>query len=114
MRPTQQTAIYPPADAIGLVRRAFGDPKPLAVEGIWQKPFDYDPAHLLRLAVLSPDASAEPEDLVDYALDFKYEQIQKDLFLHVLPFCLRAWHEDLRSPFGRYEAFVDFWKDTSS
>ena len=57
--------------------------------------------------MLSPDASAEPEDLVAYALDFKYEQIQKDLFLHVLPFCLRAWHEDLTSPFGRYEAFVD-------
>ena len=57
--------------------------------------------------MLSPDAAAEPDDLVAYALDFKYEQIQKDLFLHVLPFCLRAWHEDLTSPFGRYEAFVD-------
>ena len=107
VRPTQQTAVYPPADAIAAVRRAFGDPPPLAVEGVWQKPFDYDTAHLRRLAVLSPDASAEPEDLVAYALDFKYEQIQKDLFLHVLPFCLRAWHEDLASPFGRYEAFVD-------
>ena len=107
VRPTQQTAIVPPVDPIAAVRRAFGDPPPLAVEGVWQKPFDYDTAHLRRLAVLSPDASAEPEDLVAYALDFKYEQIQKDLFLHVLPFCLRAWHEDLTSPFGRYEAFVD-------
>ena len=107
VRPTQQTAIFPPADAIGLVRRAFGDPTPIAVDGIWQKPFDYDTGHLHRLAVLSPDAAAGPEDLVAYALDFKYEQIQKDLFLHVLPFCLRAWQEDLTSPFGRYEAFVD-------
>ena len=107
VRPTQQTAIFPPTDALALVRRAFGDPTPLASDGVWQKPFDYDTAHLHRLAVLSPDASAEPEDLVAYALDFKYEQIQKDLFLHVLPFCLRAWHEDLTSPFGRYEAFVD-------
>ena len=107
VRPTQQTAVFPPLDPIAAVRRAFGDPKPLAVEGVWQKPFDYDTAHLHRLAVLSPAASAEPEDLVAYALDFKYEQIQKDLFLHVLPFCLRAWHEDLTSPFGRYEAFVD-------
>jgi hypothetical protein len=107
VRPTQQTAIFPPTDAIALVRRAFGDPKPIAIDGIWQKPFDYDTAHLRRLAVLSPDAPAEPEDLIAYALDFKYEQIQKDLFLHVLPFCLRAWHEDLTSPFGRYEAFVD-------
>ena len=54
-----------------------------------------------------PSADAAPADLVAYALDFKYEQIQKDLFLHVLPFCLRAWHEDLTSPFGRYETFVD-------
>jgi hypothetical protein len=107
VRPTQQTAIYPPADAIARVRRAFGDPAPLAAEGVWQKPFDYDTAHLHRLAVLAPDAPAAPEDLVAYALDFKYEQIQKDLFLHVLPFCLRAWHEDLTSPFGRYETFVD-------
>jgi len=107
VRPTQQTAVFPPTDAIALVRRAFGDPTPLAIDGIWQKPFDYDTAHLHRLAVLSPDASAEPEDLVAYGLDFKYEQIQKDLFLHVLPFCLRAWHDDLTSPFGRYEAFVD-------
>jgi hypothetical protein len=107
VRPTQQTAIYPPADAIAAVRRAFGDPAPLAADGVWQKPFDYDTAHLRRLAVLSPDAAAEPEDLVAYALDFKYEQIQTDLFLHVLPFCLRAWRDDLVSPFGRYETFVD-------
>ena len=90
VRPTQQTAIFPPADPIAAVRRAFGDPTPLAAEGVWQKPFDYDTAHLRRLAVLAPDASAEPEDLVAYSLDFKYEQIQKDLFLHVLPFCLQA------------------------
>jgi hypothetical protein len=107
VRTTQETGVYPPADPIAAVRRAFGEPKPLASEGVWQKPFDYDIAHLHRLAVLSPDAAAEPEDLVAYSLDFKYEQIQKDLFLHVLPFCLRAWHEDLTSPFGRYEAFVD-------
>jgi hypothetical protein len=74
---------------------------------VWQKPFDYDIGHLHRLAALRPGTSAEPDDLVAYALDFKYERIQKDLFLHVLPFCLRAWHEDLRSPFGLYETFVD-------
>jgi hypothetical protein len=107
VRTTQQTAVVPPVDPIAAVRRALGDPRPLAPEGVWQKPFDYDTAHLHRLAVLPPDAAAAPEDLVAYALDFKYEQIQKDLFLHVLPFCLRAWQEDLVSPFGRYEAFVD-------
>ena len=104
---TQETQIVLPADPIAAVRRAFGDPRPLAVDAVWQKPFDYDTGHLQRLAVLAPEASAPPEDLVAYALDFKYEQIQRDLFLHALPFCLRAWHEDLASPFGRYEAFVD-------
>jgi len=105
--PTQETQIILPADPIAAVRRAFGDPKPLAADAVWQKPFDYDTGHLQRLAVLAPAAAAEPADLVAYALDFKYEQIQKDLFLHVLPFCLRAWQEDLASPFSRYEAFVD-------
>ena len=92
---------------IAVIRRAFGDPRPLAPDAVWQKPFDYDAAHLHRLAVLAPDAEADPSDLVAYALDFKYEQIQPDLFLHVLPFCLRAWHDDLTAPFGRYEGFVD-------
>jgi hypothetical protein len=101
------TTTNPAADSILAIRRAFGNPRPLAADDVWQKPFDYDSAHLHRLAVLEPDADAEPDDLVAYALDFKYEQIQKDLFLHVLPFCLRAWQEDLTSPFGRYETFVD-------
>src|SRR6476646_10035032 len=101
------TTTNPAADSILAIRRAFGNPKPLTDDDVWQKPFDYDTAHLHRLAVLEPDADAEPDDLVAYALDFKYEQIQKDLFLHVLPFCLRAWQEDLTSPFGRYETFVD-------
>jgi hypothetical protein len=104
---TEKTFVTLPADPIAAVRRALGDPTPLAPDAVWQKPFDYDTGHLHRLAVLPPSASAEPADLVAYALDFKYEQIQKDLFLHVLPFCLRAWHEDLKSPFGRYETFVD-------
>jgi hypothetical protein len=104
---TEKTLITVPLDPIEAVRRALGDPRPLAPEAVWQKPFDYDTGHLHRLAVLAPDAAAEPADLVAYALDFKYEQLQKDLFLHALPFCLRAWHDDLTSPFGRYEAFVD-------
>jgi len=94
-------------EPIAAIRRAFGDPRPLSGDAVWQKPFDYDNAHLQRLAALPPGGEGEPDDLVAYALDFKYEQIQKDLFLHVLPFCLRAWREDLTSPFGRYETFVD-------
>jgi len=97
----------PISPSLVAIRHAFGDPRPLSADAVWQKPFDYDAAHLHRLAELPPDAEADPADLVAYALDFKYEHIQKDLFLHVLPFCLRAWHEDLASPFGRYETFVD-------
>jgi len=93
--------------SIAAIRRVFGDPRPLPADDVWQKPFDYDAAHLHRLAELAPDGEADAADLVAYALDFKYEQIQKDLFMHVLPFCLRAWQEDLASPFGRYETFVD-------
>jgi hypothetical protein len=103
----QEETLTPVADPIALVRRALGDPQPVGADRVWQKPFDYDTTHLQRLAALPPGASAEPDDLVAYALDFKYERIQKDLFLHVLPFCLRAWYEDLSSPFGRYESFVD-------
>src|SRR4029078_2210313 len=97
----------PISPSLVAIRHAFGDPRPLSADAVWQKPFDYDAAHLHRLAELPPDADADPADLVAYALDFKYEQIQKDLFLHLLPFCLRAWREDLTSPFGRYETFVD-------
>ena len=103
----RKTADLSAARAIAAIRRAFGDPRPLPAEAVWQKPFDYDVTHLHRLAALAPDQEAEPGDLVAYALDFKYEQIQTDLFLHVLPFCLRAWRDDLVSPFGRYETFVD-------
>jgi hypothetical protein len=104
---SEQKSVVSAVDPIAAVRRAFGDPRPLAVEAVWQKPFDYDATHIHRLAVLPPNGDADPADLVAYALDFKYEKIQKDLFLHVLPICLRAWQEDLQSPFGRYEAFVD-------
>jgi hypothetical protein len=103
----QDTTPVVAPDPIAEVRHALGDPPPLAPDRVWQKPFDYDAGHLHRLAALAPGASAEPDDLVAYALDFKYEKIQKDLFLHVLPFCLRAWREDLAAPFGRYETFVD-------
>ena len=94
-------------DPVAEIRAAFGNQAPLGADRIWQKAFDYDLDHLHRLGALLPGESAAPADLIAYAMDFKYEQIQKDLFLHVFPFCLQAWQDDLAHPFGRYETFVD-------
>jgi hypothetical protein len=94
-------------DSVAEIRAAFGGPAPLAADRIWQKAFDYDVDHLHRLAALVPGGAAAPADLIAYAMDFKYEQIQPDLFRHVFPFCLQAWHDDLAHPFGPYETFVD-------
>ena len=108
VRPTQQTAIFPPTDAIALVRRAFGDPQAArrrAASG--RNRSTTTPRTCTGWPCCRRTRRPSRRISVAYALDFKYEQIQKDLFLHVLPFCLRAWHEDLTSPFGRYEAFVD-------
>jgi len=76
------------------LRQAMGRRAPPT--DVWQRPFDQDDSHLRRLARLQPDARADPMDLVDYALDLHYEQMQRDLLLWLLPFCLRAWRDDLR------------------
>jgi hypothetical protein len=96
-----------PSDPVAEIRAAFGGPTPLAADRIWQKAFDYDRDHLNRLGELPPGGSAAPADLIAYAMDFKYEQIQKDLFLHVFPFCLQTWRDDLAHPFGPDQTFVD-------
>jgi hypothetical protein len=85
-------------DDLAALRRALGQPMP--PKEIWQKPFDYDPAHLHTLARLEPDETADERDLCKYALDLIYEEVQKDLLLYALPFCLRAWREDLRGDPG--------------
>lgn len=65
-----------------------------APKRITQEPFDYDPGHYRRLCDLdgqSPDAV----DLVDYALDMTYMELQPDLLRHLLPVLLTAWRRDL-------------------
>lgn len=74
---------------------------------ISQRAFDHDDGHLRRLVRLEPDAKPDPIDLVDYALDIHYEEVQKDLLLWVLPFCLRAWRDDLRGEDASYAGFVE-------
>lgn len=64
---------------------------------ITQSAFDHDPAHLERLANLRPGQRISGcIDLADYMDDVLYGDIQTSLLVHVLPFCLRAWHEYLR------------------
>lgn len=87
------------------LRRALGRRAPPTE--IWQRAFDYDDGHLRRLVRLEPDAKPDPIDLVDYALDIHYEEVQKDLLLWLLPFCLRAWRDDLRGQDASYGGFVE-------
>lgn len=65
-------------------------------KSITQAAFDFDPAHLKRLAALRHGGQPNLLDLAKYMDDLLYENIQISLLVHVLPFCLRAWHEYLR------------------
>lgn len=86
------------------VIRAFGSPS--IQSSITQEPFDYDASHYLRLC--RPDAKPSPFDLYSYADDLKYQEIQKDLFLFIMPICLSAWQEDLMvSHESNYAGFVE-------
>ena len=87
------------------LRRAFGQPAPPA--SITQEAFDYDEAHLHRLARLKPGERAVPEDLFEYAHDLRYTAIDKPLLAFLLPFCLEAWRDDLRGTTTSYGAFVE-------
>ena len=87
------------------LRRVLGK-RPPPVE-ISQRAFGHDDGHLRRLVRLEADAKADPIDLIDYALDTHYEEVQKDLLPWVLPFCLRAWRDDLRGEDLRYGGFVE-------
>jgi hypothetical protein len=65
-------------------------------QSITQSVFETDQAHLERLAALHPGERANVWDLADYMDELHYRDIQTSLLVHVLPFCLRAWHEYLR------------------
>lgn len=79
-------------------------------ERITQEPFDFDSSHYRRLCDLhgaDPDAS----DLMDYALDMQYMELQPDLLRHLTPVLLAAWREDLfEGDAAGYGGFVEqFW-----
>ena len=77
---------------------------------ITQKPFDHDPGHYRRLGRLQ-GAQPESSDLVDYASDMRYMELQPDLLRHLTPLLLAAWRRDLfEGNAAGYRGFVEhFW-----
>ena len=77
---------------------------------ITQEPFDHDPGHYQRLGRLQ-SASPDNSDLVDYALDMQYMELQPDLLRHLTPVLLAAWRRDLfEGDAAGYGGFVEyFW-----
>jgi len=79
-------------------------------KAILQQPFDYDPGHYQRLCHLEGNRP-NPVDLIDYALDMTYMELQPDLLRHLLPVLLEAWRQDLfEGEAANFGGFVeDFW-----
>jgi hypothetical protein len=77
---------------------------------IHQQPFDYDPGHYQRLCHLEGNRPS-PADLIDYALDMTYMEIQPDLLRHLMPMLLEAWRQDLfEGEVAKFGGFVEyFW-----
>lgn len=84
--------------------RSFGNPQPPAK--ITQEPFDYDPGHYRRLC--QTEQTPDLVDLCKYADDISYQDLQPDLFLFLLPICLRVGQLDLMSSHeSDYAGFVE-------
>ena len=91
-------------DELISLRNALGCRRP---DSITQEPFEGNDAHLRRLVRLGLGERAAVKDLWEYTQDLRYSgNLQEDLFIYLLPFCLAAWHDDLR---GRkeYGGFVE-------
>ena len=80
-----------------------------APESITQSVFETDQLHLERLGALNPGERASLRDLADYMDELLYRDIQTSLLLHVLPSCLRSWHENLRSETFEYPGFAELF-----
>src|SRR5262249_29375146 len=65
-------------------------------EKVTQEAFEGDDRHLRRLARLRPGEVADGDDLWKYVHDLRNTDIQTPLFVYLLPFCLKAWRDDLR------------------
>jgi hypothetical protein len=75
-----------------------------------QEPFDYDPGHYKRLCNLE-GSQPTPGDLIDYALDMTYMELQPELLRHLMPVLLNAWRRDLfEGQAAGFGGFVEhFW-----
>src|SRR5882757_7438566 len=90
---------------VSKVIKSDGTPK-----RITQEPFDHDPSHYRHLCNLG-DSPAKASDLVNYAYDMQYMELQPDLLRHLTPILLAAWREDLfEGSKINYGGFVEqFW-----
>jgi hypothetical protein len=81
-----------------------------APKQITQQPFDGDPGHYRRLCDLG-DAAPSGADLVDYALDMKYMELQPELLRYLTPVLLTAWRRNLfEGAQASYAGFIEeFW-----
>lgn len=87
------------------LRRVLGSRPP---EKITQEAHEGNPKHLLRLSRLHPGERPDVSDLWEYTQDLLYTEIQGPLFTYLLPFCLKAWHEDLRGERSEFGGFVEY------
>jgi hypothetical protein len=92
------------SESIAALRRSLGASSPPST--ITQEAFDHDADHLHRLVQLKLDEPAKPGDLWDYTQDLHYTEIQRGLFIYLLPVCLQAWRDDLRGV-RDYGGFVE-------
>jgi hypothetical protein len=93
-------------DDLDALRQALGQPAP--PKEIRENYYGYGAEHLEALARLKPDERAAGGDLAFYARVLRHGDVQKDLLQWVLPFCLRAWREDLRGESSGYGGFVEW------
>jgi hypothetical protein len=92
-----------PAVVIEL-RKSFSPTPP---QRITQQAFDHDEKHLRRLVRLRPGDFADARDLWEYTQDLLYTDIQSDLLVFLLPFCLEAWRQDLLGTSQQFGGFVE-------
>jgi len=89
------------------LHHALGATRP--PEKITQEAFEGNDRHLRRLVRLRPGERADASDLWEYLHDLRNTDIQGPLLVYLLPFCLQAWREDLRSIQDGYGGVIEYF-----